>query len=167
MDRITSPKVSLHPQNTRKTQSRLNVLQEPMSSEVASEKQASFKKAKDSTIQDPSKDGSSISLANTEISKTHFDAFNPSKASFDQKFDKKSTMSPSTIMPNSLPSLGAKYEEGASRPLAEITRSLPSHGSLPKESKYPQGTTIAEAYSSPLDGQLNSGISIENGNPTE
>ena len=169
------------PQNSqaRKTNSELNEWQAPSSQEAASETQASSKNSKDLSTQDPFKDRNFISVANTEIQHKALDAFHLSEATSDQKYGKKSALSPNAIMSDSLPTHEEEHEEGASRPFAGTTRSSSvengygqtsisiEQNTLASQRKYPKGATAAEPSSLRPENQLDSGISTENHNPVD
>ena len=176
---------SLDPHGTHaaKTLSQLNGWQAPISSNEASKFQASFKKAEDSTVQDPAKDTSFVSFTTAENSEKASDMSHPSGLASDQRSDKKSALSPNVGISDSLRTQGEEYEDGVSSPLAAITPSpssndgrgqnpfssdqttLPRHDNSLHESKNLQGTANAEPGSPRLGNQVSNDISTQNLDP--
>ena len=153
------------------------------SSEAASETQTSSKKAKDSSIQGPSKDGSFMSFVDTEMLTNLLNTFHSSSISSEQGPDIGSSLSPNAIVSDWPSTQEEKYEEGASRSLTEKTRSrssdddrgqtpilsnlktLPSYVNIPQESRYPPYKNTTEPGSPRAGTQSNSDISTGNRNP--
>ncbi len=174
----------MDPQNTQavKTHSRLNEWQACISLETSSEIQTSSKKAKDSSIQDSSKDRSFTSLASIKTPEISFDVFPLSRFLSAQRSDIIATLSTNAVVADPRLTREEKYEEGNTRLLTPTTRSpslendrsqnqvlsdlntLHSHGSLPQGSQHAQGTNTAELSSARSEKQANNDISIENGN---
>ena len=164
-----TPKTSLDPQDTHqavKIHTRPKKLQTRISPENCFKMQASSEKAKDSSVRDPSRDGSLVSVgADPEIAHKASDVFHTSTASH-QRLVINSNLSSNAVISNSLPTHEEEHEKGASRPLAGTNRgqsskniasdqnTLPRHGSLPQESKFSQGPTTAEPGSPRLENQL-------------
>ena len=179
------PETSFNPQHTQavETDPRVSKWQTPNSPEAIPKTHTSSKKAKDSSIRVPSKDRSFTSLANSEVPKILFDAFQSSRVSSDQRSDIRSTLPPNAVASDSLPTHEEKHEEGVSIPATGTTRNpsfddddgqtsvpsnlktLPSRGSLPQESKYTQGINTAEPGSPRLETLSDSDISTKNRDP--
>ncbi len=179
------PETSLDPHGTHaaKTLSQLNGWQAQISSDEASRFQASSKKAKDSTVQDPAKDTSFVSFTTAENSEKASDISHPSRLASDQRSDIKSALSSNTGISDSLRTHGEEYEDGVSSPLAAIIpspssndvrgqdpfwsaqKTLTRHDNLPHESKTLQGTANAEPGSPRLGNHTSNGISTQNLDP--
>ena len=179
------PETSFNPQHTQavETDPRVSKWQTPNSPEAIPKTHTSSKKAKDSSIRGPSKDRSFTSLANSEVPKISFDAFQSSRVSSDQRSDIRSTLPPNAVASGSLPTHEEKHEEGVSIPATGTTRNpffddghgqisipsnlktLPSRGSLPQESKYTQGRNTAEPGSPRLETLSDTEISTKNRDP--
>ncbi len=179
------PESSLDPRSTHaaKTLSQLNGWQAQISSDEASKFQASFKKARDSTVQDPAKDTSFVSFTTAENSEKASDISHSSRLASDQRPNMKSALSSNAGISDWLRTHGEEYEDGVSSPVAAITptpssndgrgqdpfwsaqETLPRHENLPHESKPLQGTANAEPGSPRLGNHMSNDISTQNLDP--
>ena len=182
---LLKPETSFNPQQTQAedTDPRVSKWQTSISPEDVSKIHTSSKQAEDSSIQDPSQDRSFTTLANTEVSNILSDALQSSRVSSDQRSNKRSTLPPIAVASDSLRTHEEKHKEGVSIPATGTTRNpasdddhgqkdiasdlktLPSHGSLPHESKYTQDKNTAEPGSPQLETLSDSDISTRNRNP--
>ena len=179
------PETSFNPQHTQaeNTDPQVSKRQTPISPEDVSNIHTSSKKTKDSSIQDPSKDRSFIPLANTEVANILSDASQSSRISSDHRSNIRSTLPPNAVASDSLRTQEEEHKEVVSIPATGTTQNpssdddhgqkgissdlkqLPSHGSLPQESKYTQDKNTAEPGSPQLETLSDSDISRENRNP--
>ena len=182
-----TPETSLYPQETEAvmTRSQFNGWEAPLSSKAPSEIQPSSEKAKDSSIQDPFKDGSFISVTNTEIPQKTSDTHHMSRDPSGEDFGTKSASFSNVVVTDSLPTREVGYQAGAAGPLAAATRNpssddshdpiqippdlnkSPSHGSLTQLSSDPKGTSTAEPGLSRPESHFKSGILPESPNHAE
>ena len=157
--------------------------QTPVSPKAVSKSHTSYEKAKDSSIQSPSKDGSFTSRAISEVSRILSDAFRSPGVSSVQRSAIRSALSPNAVAPNSLSTREDKHEEGVSIPATGTTRdpssevdhgqkvissnlkASSSRGSLPQESKYTQGIITAEPGSPRPETLSDCDVSTRNRNP--
>ena len=167
------PKTSFNPHHT----------QTPISPEAVSRNCTSSTKARASSVQRLTNDRSFTSLANTEVSNILSDAFQSSRVSSDQKFDIRSTLSPIAVASDLLPTHEEKYEEGVSiratgtprdpssddhhgqNGISPNSKTLPSDGSMPQESRYPQGLNTAEPGSPQPETLSDNDLSTRNRGP--
>ena len=167
------PETSFNPHHT----------QTPISPEAVSKTYTSSKQAKASSVQRLTKDRSFTPLANTEVSNISSDAFQSSRISCDQRFSIRSTLSPTAVASDLLPTHEEKDEEGVSiiatgtirdpssddyhgqNGISPNSKTLPSHGSMSQESRYTQGLTTAEPGSLQLETLFASDLSTRNRNP--
>ena len=179
------PETPFDPQHTQavETDPRVGKWQTPISPEAVPETHTSSKKAEDSSIRGPSKDRSFTSLANSEVSIILSETFQSSRVSSNQRSEIRPTLFPNAVASNPLPTHEEQDEKGVSIPATGTTRNpssdddhgqkgipsnlktLPSHGSLPQESKYTQGITTAELGSPRLETLSDSDVSTGNRNP--
>ena len=179
------PKTSFNPQHTQAVETGPHVSNwhTSISPEAVSKTHTSSRKAKDSRIRGPSKDTSFTSPANTELSKLLPDTIQSSRVSSDQRSDIRSTLSPNAVASDSLLTHEEKHEGGVlilaigtirnpssdndhgQKGISPNLKTLPSHGSLPQESKYTQGMTTAEPGPPRLENLSDSDISTRNRNP--